>query len=190
MAAEMKFGDYIKGGWEIVKPNLVPSVVWALIVGVGASIGIGGLLIPQLLVNYLKQVKAAKEQGKPMDIGGFFDFANFVPNFIAIFVHGLFAMCCGLPIALVYFTPHLVVDHPGAQPMDVVKGALAFGKANFVPCLLLMIVLGIVGQIGMVACGVGALVTMPVSLAAGWLAYTDHKAAIHAAAAEGGITLA
>ncbi len=190
MAVEYKYGDYIKGGWELVKANLVPSIVMSAIILVGSNFLIGAILGPQLIVNYLKGIKEAKASGKPIEIGALFNFDNFVNNFVGLIIAGVFAMCCGLPFALVYFTAPILADHPGTGFMDAVKGALAFGKQNFVPNLILMIILGIVGNLGIVACVVGIFVTFPIVLAAQWLAYEEHKAAIHAAAAEAGITLA
>ena len=55
--------------------------------------------------------------------------------------------------------------------------------------ILLSIVLGIVNFIGILLCGVGIFITLPTALAASFLAYEDHKAALEAAAAEGGVTL-
>lgn len=183
MAVEMKYGDYIKGGWELVKPNLVSSIVAMICM----CIPIVGF---QVMINYLKGIKEAKASGKAIEIGSLFAFDNFVNNLVAILIASVFAMCCGIPFALVYFVVPILADHPGVGFMDAVKGALAFGKQNFVASLLLMIVLGVVGALGEIACGVGVLITYPVAMAAMWLAYEDHKAAIHAAAAESGITLA
>ncbi len=183
MAVEMKYGDYIKGGWDLVKPNLVTAIVAMICM----CIPIFGI---QVSVNFLRGLKEAKASGKAIEIGSLFAMDNIVNNIIAMILCGLFAMCCGLPFCLVYFGPALVADHPGVGFMDIVKGALAFGKQNIVPSLILMIVLGIVGGIGQIALGVGILITYPIAMGAMWCAYEDHKAAIHAAAAESGVTLA
>jgi hypothetical protein len=190
MAVEFKYGDYIKAGWGIVKANLVTSIVMILVIAVGSFLAVGALIAPQMIINYMKGVKEAKASGKPIEIGALFAFDNFVNNLIAMFIAGLFAMCFGLPFCLVYFTAPILADHPGIGFMDAVKGALAFGKSNLVPRLILMIILGVVGGIGGVACGLGVFITYPIMFAAQWLAYEEHKAAITAAAAEAGVTLA
>jgi hypothetical protein len=181
MAVEMKYGDYIKGGVDLFKVNLVPSIVAMICM----CIPIFGI---QVSVNYLRGLKEAKASGKAIEIGSLFAMDNIVNNIITMIICFLFAMCCGLPFALVYFGPALCADHPGVGFMDIVKGALAFGKQNLVPSLILMIILSIVGGIGGVVV-VGSLITYPIAMGAMWCAYEDHKAAIHAAAAESGVTL-
>jgi uncharacterized membrane protein len=179
----MKYGDYVKGGWDLVKPNLVPSIVATLCMCI-PFVGI------QVMINYLKGIKEAKNSGKAIEIGSLFDFSNVVNNIVACFALGLAFECCLVPGAVLFMIPALLADHPGTSFMDAIKGAMAFGKQNIVPMLLLAIVLGIVQSLGSIACFVGIFVTAPVSMAAYWLAYEDHKAAVHAAVAEAGITLA
>src|SRR5262249_34945480 len=124
------------------------------------------------------------------EIGSLFAFDNFVNNLIAIIIAAVVCGFCFLLFPLFFFVGPILADHPGVGFMDAVKGALAFGKGNFVPTFFLGIVIGIVIFIGELACGVGVLITAPVAYAAIWIAYEEHKAAIHAAAAEGGVTLA
>jgi uncharacterized membrane protein len=183
MAVEMKYGDYIKGGVDIFKANLVPSLVATLCM----CIPIVGM---QVQINYLKAVKEAKNNGKPIEIGAMFDFSNVVNNIVALFILGLSMYCCVVPFFMLLMIPTILADHPGVGFMDAVKAALAFGKKNIVPMILFGLVLGIFISLGSIACGVGIFATLPIGLAAHWLAYEDHKATIHADAAEAGITLA
>jgi uncharacterized membrane protein len=182
MAVEFKYGDYIKGGVEIFKANLVPSLVATLCMMI-PLVGI------QVQVNFLKAVKEAKNNGKPIEIGALFDFANVVNNIVAMIIMVIAGYCCLVPMMVLFMIPPILADHPGISFMDAVKAALAFGKQNIVPMILLTLVIGIFISIGSF-CFVGIFATLPIGLAAHWLAYEEHKAAIHAAAAEAGITLA
>jgi uncharacterized membrane protein len=182
MAVEFKYGDYIKGGIDIFKANLVPSVVATLCM----MIPIVGI---QVQVNFLKAIKENKANGKPIDIGSLFDFSNFVNNLVALIIMVIAGYCCLVPMMILFMIPPILADHPGIGFMDAVKGALAFGKQNIVPMIILTLVIGVFISIGSF-CFVGIFATLPIGLAAHWLAYEEHKAAIHAAAAEAGITLA
>ena len=119
-----------------------------------------------------------------------FDFANFVNNFVAMIIVGVLNSCCFLLGPLFLFVPCILADHPGVGFMDAIKASLAFGKANFVPSLIFMLVCGVVIIVAEIACVLPVLIAIPIVLAGIWLAYVDHRAAIHAAAAEAGITLA
>ncbi|MCW8138883.1 MAG: hypothetical protein KIT58_08260 [Planctomycetota bacterium] len=189
MAAQMKYGDYIKGGLEIFKANLVPSVVAVLCM----MIPFVGLLV---MINYMAGVKAAKHEGKPIAIGDLFNFENAVDKIVGPFL----VMVLVQIGASIFFIPGLIVgglfvfvspiiaDRPGTNFLDAMKGSLHFAKANLVPCILLQLVIGLVMFAGFMCC-VGGFVTMPIALAASFLAYEDHKSAVQAAAAEGGVQL-
>jgi uncharacterized membrane protein len=184
MAAEYKYADYLKGGWEtVVKPNLVPCVIATLCM----CIPILGI---QVAINFLKAIKENKNGGKPIEVGALFDMANIVNNIIACFIMGLSAYCFLVPYFILMFIPPILADHPGISFMDAVKAALAYGKQNIVPNIILGVVFMCVIIAGEIACGVGVLIAIPVVMSGMWLAYEEHKAQIHAAAAEAGITLA
>lgn len=183
MAVELRYGDYIKGGWEIVKPNLVPSIVATLCMCIP-------ILNIQIIINYMRMVKDAKNGGKPIDIGGLFNFDNIVNNIIAMLIIGVANGFCFLIGPLFLFAPCILADKPGIGFMDAVKGSLGFGKGNYVPSLIFMIVCGILLVICEILCFLPILVGLPIVLAAHVLAYEEHKAAVAAAAAEMGVTLA
>ena len=123
---------------------------WPWLIKLGAFVLI--FIGIQVLVNYMRAVKEAKNSGKAIEIGSLFDMSNIVNNIIAVFIAGIFMMCCFLPFGLVYFVMPILADHPGIGFMDAIKAALAFGKKNFVASLLLMLVLGLVGGLGSIAC--------------------------------------
>jgi uncharacterized membrane protein len=198
MAVEFKHGDYIKSGWELTKSNLVPCIVAVLVMGVLGMIGVGVFLWGQIAVNMYKGFKDAKASGKPMEIGALFNFDNFVNNLIAYIVVGVVMMVLGIiPLvggfigqALFLLIGPILADKPGIAFMDAVKAAIAFSKGNFVPCLIFTLICFVLTFVGMIPCGLGVFVTVPITMAATWLVYDEHKAAVAAAAAEMGVTLA
>lgn len=173
MAAEMKYGEYISGGVEIFKANLVPCIVATLCL----CIPIVGMVV---MVNFFAGIKGFKEGGTPIDIGGLFNFENVVDKILVVIVMAIGFMLCVIPGCLIYFAPLIVADKPGTPFMDAVNQSLAFGKANLVNMIILVLILGFLGSIGSVALGIGMLITYPISMCAAWCAYADHKGAISA----------
>ncbi len=182
MAVEMRYGDYVKESFEVVKANLGPSVVMALVMAIPV---LGWVAI----FNWLAMFKAARAEGKPMDIGGLFNFENAADKIITLLLLCCGYMCCVVPGMLIAFAPCIIADKPGTPAMSAVKAALEFGKANVVPMIVLGLVVAIVQSLGSVACGVGILITMPIAQGALFLAYEDQRAAVEAAAAQGGVSL-
>lgn len=212
------FGDLVKGGLGIVKANLMPSLALAapgallvflqiglqvgimtglipnaMIAMVAGLAGLVGLLtmlsMPLLVANYMAGVREYQATGKPIGIGDLLKFGNIVPRYITMFLVGVSAMCCFLPVLVTCWAIPIIVDKPDVGFMGAIKASIAFGKKNIVPTLILMIVLGIVNMIGQMLCGIGMLITMPSVMAAFYLAYDLKKAEVAAAAAEAGIAM-
>lgn len=206
------FGDLVKGGLAIVKGNLVPSLavfapymlviilsvvsgflpaavagIIALVVGILALIFM--FVMPQVVCNYIAAVKEFQATGRSISIGDLLKFNDIVPRYITMFIIGLSAICIYIPPMILCMAIPLIIDRPEVGFMNAIKAALAFGKRNLVPNILLCIVAGIVNTIGFIACGVGGLVTMPLVMCYFWLAYALKKDEINAAAAEDGIEL-
>lgn len=170
--------------------GIIPGAV-AMIAGL--AFGVIGLLMalamPLLVTNYLAGVKEFQATGKPIGIGDLLKFNDIVNRYITVFLVALSAMCCFIPVLLTCWAIPIIVDKPGIGFMNALKAAIAFGKKNIVPTLILMIVLGIVNFIGQMLCGVGVFITMPAIQAAFFLAYDLKRDEVAAAAAESGISL-
>jgi hypothetical protein len=195
-----KHADYIKGGLSTFKANMIPGIT-AGILGMIPIIG------SSVIVNYLRALKEKRQPG----VGELLKMDNLVGNFIAHIVSALGFCCCWVPGAMMIFTLPIMADKPGCQAMNAVKGAFAFGKANIVGAIILMIAVGIVGAIIMLPFIVVNMVLgfitswlpllfLPVMLAAAgvvmalsftmfWTAYEDARAQVEASAAEGGVSL-
>lgn len=176
-----KFGDWIKEGFEIYKNNLGVLILSSLIAFVltGLTLGIlGGPMIAGLIGIVLK---LRDGQQPPPSVGDVFQgFQNFLPSFLFFIVWGLillvgtlilsFIPCLGqlLSICLalaastfLMFGLFLIVD----KNMDFWPASMASIdtiKPTFFPYLGLAVVAGIIGNIGSLACGIGAFATMPI----------------------------
>jgi hypothetical protein len=58
-------------------------------------------------------------------------------------------------------------------PMECIKKSINFGLAHFWPLLILSFVTGLIGGAGSIACGVGALFTVPLATAISLVAYKE-----------------
>jgi FHA domain len=175
-------GPLVKGGLAVVKANLVPS----LVMPIAAGIPILGIVVP---FNYIAMVKDHLETGEPISIGGLFkfdDIVNRILTAIGVWIGFIFIYVPGM---LLMFAIPLVVDKPGTPFVPALKASLSWSMKNLVPMVLLVFVLGMVNFVGMIALGLGMLVTMPTCLAALWLAYQLKRPEIESAAAEAGIQL-
>jgi uncharacterized membrane protein len=183
MAREMRHGDYMKEGWEIVKANLGASILATVLI----------LLIPivniQIMVNFFKAVRDYKTSKRPIDVGALFDFTNFGNNFVAALLVGLIASCCFLLYPLFFFALPILAENPRMNGIDAMKGAFAHGKANFGPLFLFMLLSIVVILVSELLCLLPVLVAFPTVLAAQWLAYEDQKEDVKTLAAQAGITI-
>jgi uncharacterized membrane protein len=175
-----KFGDWIKEGFEIYKNNLGVLILSSLIAFVltGLTLGIlGGPMFAGLIGIVLK----IRDRQQPTPTVGdvFQGFQNFLPSFLFVIVWGLtilvgtlilsFIPCLGqlLSICLAFaastflmFGLFLIVE----KKMDFWPASMASidkVKPTFFPYLGLAVVAGIIGNIGSLACGIGAFATMP-----------------------------
>jgi uncharacterized membrane protein len=83
-------------------------------------------------------------------------------------------MACVLPgiaaSVLLAFAPMMVLED-GMKPMDALRASYEMVKPRFWVVLAVVLVLGLVGQIGSYACLVGVVVTMPIYMVALTYAY-------------------
>jgi len=170
MAAEMQVGNYIKGGIEVYKANMVPLFVAAVLAWV-----------PGVQTNATAQVLRFRANGQAMDIGGLFNFDNVVHKFLS-------SMLGGFPLIPILSMP-LLAEHPGLSFVDSWKAGWAFGKNEIVGMLILVFATMAVSMSGLIACCVGIWITMPLMLPILAVAYEDHREAVLAAAKEAGIEL-
>jgi uncharacterized membrane protein len=109
--------------------------------------------------------------GQPVTVGSFFK-PRYVGNvIIATLIVGILTaiggFLCFIPGLIVglflMFTTIALIDR-NLSPIDAIKASFEIGKANFVPVLLVWLVVVALAIVGALLCGVGLLVAIPVGL--------------------------
>jgi uncharacterized membrane protein len=176
-----KFGDWIKEGFNIYKNNLGVLILSSLIAFIltGLTIGILGGPMFAGLIGIVLRLRDG-EQPPPVVGDVFQGFQHFLPSFLFVIVWGLGVLvgsmmlsvipCLGqlLSICLavaasgfLMFGLFLIVDR-GMEFWPASMASIEKVKPTFLPYLGLAVVAGIIGQIGALACGIGAFATMPI----------------------------
>jgi uncharacterized membrane protein len=182
--------DHFKAAWPIVKANLVGWIIFGLVAMILLSLGIGIFLMP----NIHRTVRNAIERQEGPAIGDIFNF-DYIGSDIAIILVFIVAVSIGYVLCIIpgiilafglFWMPFLAADNKFAA-VDAAKASFAHAKGNFVSILVFLIIGSILNQIGAYACGIPALITVPLTLVAAWLFYSSERENILAAAEAAGI---
>ena len=168
--ASVSVGACLSGAWDVFKKNPLTHVVASLLVGVVSSVS-SGLLTGPMVVGYMRMV-AKEQRGEAAQIGDVFrGFDDFVPAFVAglisLLVVSLGLMLCLLPGLLILALPSVALSLVAQGEKD---GVAAFNQAwrivtqNLGAAFWCALVLSIVGGLGVLLCGIGVLVTGPLSM--------------------------
>jgi len=175
----MKSGvDYAKDGWETMKKELVNNIIVFFVAGLTCMVlGVG------IVSMFYCAHKARK--GEKLEIGDALWALknNPVQSIILAIIFIIPFYICLLPG--LYLGPQFIyafamlAREEETDAITAVKAAMArCGAAGgIMDHLIRFIILGVVGAIGQVACGVGTLVTQPVAIMAWDAAYDDLPAA-------------
>jgi uncharacterized membrane protein len=184
--------EHFSAGWNIVKENLVGWIIFSLVWGITASFGVGILLLP----NVYRAVRDAINSNSAPEIGALFNFDNITEDAIGMIIFavaqfvGSIALGIGALVAgvLFFWIPPLLAENrvAGAESW---KASLAHSKGNFVDILVFGLVAGVVNFAGALLCGLGTIVTLPVTLAASWLFYSQNRDEIAQLSAQEGLQL-
>jgi hypothetical protein len=181
MATEVKFGDWLGKGFDLYKQNMGVLILAQLVAGLISVVSVGILSGPMSAGMILLALHIVDGKGKP-EVGQVFQgFSFFLPTFLFCLVWGaiMFAIsfllnlivCVGsiLSMVVIYggttlllFALFLIVD----RKMDFWPASMLSVqtvKAQFWPLLGFMVVAGLIGGIGAILCGVGIIITMPIT---------------------------
>ena len=199
------FGESFNRGLDVYKRNFVSIMVAALLAGVigGATCGICSA--PLMCGVYAMILAALRNPDAKPEIGDVFKgFQKFAPAFVSALVLGLiqFAVVTilgmipvlGIVLVIVFQVAFstvmgwalLLVADQNATIGDAIGVPLKLlGDKRFWPIVLISFVAGLVGAVGIVACGIGLIVTLPLALCIVAAAYDKSygAAAIEAPAA-------
>jgi hypothetical protein len=162
-------GTCISAGISGFKNNILTHIIAVLLVGIVSNISFGILAGP-MMVGYMRMIKVEDEGGKA-EIGDVFKgFDDFVPALLAVLVGGIvvgigFMLCIipGLLIMALVPTAAYLVAIGEKDGINALKRAWQAVKENLVGSFLCALILVVIGSVGTVLCGVGVLLTMPIS---------------------------
>lgn len=162
-------GACVSAGINGLKKDPVTHIVTTLLVGIvgGAT---AGLLTGPMVVGYMRMIQR-EDQGHKAEIADVFKgFDDFVPALLAVLLSsiivGIGFMLCFIPgfllMALVPTAAYLVAagEKDGVQ---AIKRAFDAVKGNLLGAFFCALVLGIVGSIGSLLCGIGMILTLPIA---------------------------
>ena len=167
--ASPDIGTCISAGINGLKKNAVTHIVTTLLVGIIGGVS-AGLLTGPMMVGYMRMIKAEDEGATPEIADVFKGFDDFVPALLAVLLSSIIVsvgfMLCVLPglliMALVPTAAYLVAVGE-KDGVNAIKRAFEAVKANLGGAFFCALVLGIVGSLGSIACGIGVIITLPIT---------------------------
>lgn len=167
--ASPNISDCVSAGFSGLKNNPVTHIVATLLVIFISGVGFG-LLTGPMVVGYMKMIKIEDEGGKPEIADVFKGFENFVPALLAVLVGSIIVsigyMLCVLPgmllMAIIPTAAYLVACDEN-DGINALKRAWVAVKGNLLGAFFCMLILGIIGNLGVILCFVGIIVTLPIA---------------------------
>jgi hypothetical protein len=171
MGSKVDLGACVTYGVDALKKNigfqLVAVIVLALANGFTAGI-LGG----PLLLGYYRAL-AKMDAGQTPDINDLFSgFDKFIPAFLVVLLTGVliaigYFLCIvpGLIIAPLLPVSLCVIARGEGDAIAAIKAGWNALQPNIVMAALTGIILSIISSLGVLACGVGILFTLPIALA-------------------------
>ncbi len=185
-SGQVQFGEWMQKSFDLFKANIGPLILISLVALLLSSISMGILAGPMMAGLALVTLALVDKQGNA-DMSKLFEgFSFFVPTFLFVLVWGLIVgaaaivlnlVTCGFasPLiavasmaigALLMFAPYLIVEKK--MPFwPASMESIQMVKANFWPLFGYYLVASLIGSAGAVLCGVGMIITMPIT----WLMY-------------------
>ena len=166
----MNYEGLLKDSWNFQKDNIVVYAVATLIAFVGSVFIVTVAPLYYGLVHMA--VKGARSQ--PVEINDVFEgfrSGNFVRSWIYMIIYLIVAWIAGqiasilstiVGIIFIFGMPLLVLK--GYSGVDAVKETFELVKTNPVESLILYIIIAVLNVIGVIALGIGLLITAPLSM--------------------------
>ena len=182
---QFDFGQLISDSWRIFSSNAGPLlggvVITAIIVAVGNGMAmvVGSLLMGPLTLGLFKMARDASRGGKADFVDLFFGFREkfihaFVANLlISIFTAVGFILCIvpGILVSILYMLTYLFLLETNLDFWGAMEASRKKVMEDFGQWLLLGLLLMALNLVGSIPCGLGLLVTAPMTLVALTLAY-------------------
>jgi uncharacterized membrane protein len=161
-------GSCVSAGINGLKKDPITHIVTSLLIGIVGGVTAGVLTGP-MMVGYMRMIKREDEGHKPEIADVFKGFDDFVPALLAVLMSSIIVaigfMLCVIPglliMALVPTAAYLVAVGE-SDGINAIRRAFEAVKANLVSAFFCALVLGIVGSIGSILCGIGIILTLPI----------------------------
>lgn len=167
--ATPEIGTCLSAGIAGLKKNFLVHIVSTLLVGMVGGVS-AGLLTGPMMVGYMRMIKVEDEGGTPRIEDVFKGFDDFVPALLAVLLSGIlvsigFMLCVipGLLIMALVPTAAYLVAMGEKDGINAIKRAFDAVKSNLLGAFFCTLVLGIVGSLGAILCGVGVILTLPIT---------------------------
>jgi hypothetical protein len=159
----------VSAGFSSFKKNPVTHVVSTLLVLFISGVGFG-LLTGPMVVGYMRMIKTEDEGGQIEIADVFKGFESFVPSLLAVLVGSIIVsigyMLCVLPgmlLMAIIPTAAYVVANGETDGIAALKTAWNAVKSNLLGAFLCSLVLGIVGNLGLILCFIGVFISLPIA---------------------------
>jgi len=172
-------GAWMSEGWQLAKGLLGPMIGFLLVVGVIQSItfGLAGLVMGPLMAGaFIVALRTLK--GRPQPFGAFFHgFKAFLPLFLYSLVAGLLIglgsllIIPGIYLGVAWCWSTLLIVDRGMDFWPAMAASMKVVNKNFWGTLAWLLVSGLLGSAGALACGFGLLVTLPWAICMQVVAY-------------------
>lgn len=178
-AVENLIEKSFKRSWDVFKDDMVLFIVAGLIVGVAGFFSLG-ILLPPLVIGLIRLTQK-RMKGEEAAFGDVFSlgFPSFLPALLAgiliglgVFVGMILLVIPGILVAIVTtFTFHFIA-YDNDSFIDAIKNSFNLVKENFVPALLIIIIVGALNSVGgMIA--IGTLFTFPFGMVVMTVAFEE-----------------
>jgi len=185
---DVKFGDWIQGGFDLYKQHfgflLAIHLIATILSVVTLYVLAGPMFVGVILVTL---ALADKKEPKP-EIGMLFDgFKYFLPSFLFALVWGLISVAANFILAVVpglgllfsmslstflAFGLFLIADR-NMQFWPASMESFGTVKQNFFPFLGFVLVAGLIASVGLLFCCIGIIFTLPIYTTILAVAYRD-----------------
>jgi uncharacterized membrane protein len=181
----VKTEEWIKEGWEMVKENLFSfiglTLLYLVILALLSLTYIGTLIVGgPLLCGYFLIIRHLDKTGE-FDLKKLWEGFNFfLPGMLAWIVIGVFtsvgAMLClipGIVVSAVYIFTYLFIIDKGLSFWDAMEASRRLVFPEIIRFSIFTVALVAINLLGALACLIGMVVTLPITICAIYAAYKD-----------------
>lgn len=173
--------NVLQVGFNLFRKSPGIYIIYGAISAIVFSNPISGALLGGPITAGFYIVSDRIRRNKPVELPDFFkSFDRFTPLFIlnlliglVVFLGLLFLIIPGIYFAVSYLFAHFFVWFYGEEPTEAVRLSRKMVSGNFGQILLLCLVLGAINFLGVLAFGVGILLTLPFTYCVLYAAFDD-----------------